>query len=120
MTETFDFNDLDDFVDGFFNTMLPEKDKDGFIEVLKNHSDADSFAVVAHSGFGMTLRNNLGLWKETNLTKWFKENTGLTHADDMSTILSKALWHCANGTPYDYAPDVERFKKHWVNQGGKS
>jgi hypothetical protein len=42
-----------------------------------------------HHGWGTQLRNSLGLWrKESPL----RESTGMTHADDASGVIMRAVW----------------------------
>lgn len=67
--------------------------------------------------FGMSIRNHYGLWHDSNLAKWFKTNTGLHHADDMSMIIEYALWYKVNDQEFDYSPMIKKFEEHWADYG---
>ncbi len=54
------------------------------IEILKNTQE-DSL-ISFHFGFGMWLRNHLGLWKNSDLAKYFA-GIGILHPDDMSHVI---------------------------------
>jgi hypothetical protein len=90
-------------------SFMDEKSKQNILEVKSQQ---------AMSRFnGMGIRNYYGLWQKNGLTKYFNEQLGVWHADDMSGILLEALWHRVHGTIYDPFPTVERYKTHWAKSG---
>ena len=50
-------------------------------------------------GFGMWIRNNWGLWGNSDLKKYFVEN-GITHPDISSGIILTEYYNYLNHTPY--------------------
>jgi hypothetical protein len=78
---------------------------------------AEDFVASSHHGFGRFLRNEIGLWDETSPAyRFFSETYGLTHADDMSSILLRKVWTAITQYSADeswVAADVQRFKDHW-------
>ena len=77
--------------------------KDFFSDDFKNafkRTDEYTAVINEHHHAGMFLRNGLALW-DTNrsLTRFFILN-GITHADDMSSILLRAFHRELNGIPF--------------------
>lgn len=71
-----------------------------------------------HFGGGLWLRNNWSLWDpETPLAKWFRENLGLGHADDMSGILMESLARIVKGQPIELEKQAEEYRQFWRRQG---
>jgi hypothetical protein len=54
------------------------------------------------------------LWSGGELSKNL-ESLGLTHADDMSSVILATFYHKYHGTEYDLQKDIEKFKEHWKN-----
>lgn len=44
-------------------------------------------AISVHFSLGMWIRNNWGLWEESDFYKYLYEKTGLMHPDDMSNYV---------------------------------
>ncbi len=89
------------------------------VAFVANRIDADTVSspYYHHSG-GRSVRNNLGLWdKESPLYQHMLSRFGLCHADDTGALISSAAHALRNGLEYNPAEDVERFKRHWRNQG---
>jgi hypothetical protein len=73
-----------------------------------------SVSTQCHFGYGMAMRNAWSLWDtETRLVKWFKDNYGVEHADDISGIILECLWNDVRGEPRRDKILAERFIKHW-------
>lgn len=83
------------------------------IRSLKSANEMSQF----HFPTGMAIRNFYGLWHENGLTRYFNNQLGVYHADDMSAILLEALWHEINNRFYDPQPTIQRFQKHWEGYG---
>lgn len=48
---------------------------------------SDDVSVEVHHSVGRFLRNELGLWKNSPLAQYLKEEHGIDHPDDMSHFL---------------------------------
>lgn len=67
-----------------------------------------------HFGLGMYLRNNWSLWeKDTILVKWFKDNYGVEHADDISGIILECMANDIRGESRRDKQLAESFIEHW-------
>ena len=76
--------------------------------------------VGLHFNFGMYLRNNWSLWeRDTVLVKWFKENLGISHADDISGTILEALAASLEGREFDAKKHVRIYIEHWERLGIK-
>lgn len=52
----------------------------------------------AHFSLGLWMRNNWGLWDDSQLDQYFSR-MGVTEADDMSMIILKSFWRHLNAHP---------------------
>ena len=68
--------------------------------------------VLAHRGMALGLRNEWGLWADSKLAIYFK-SIGIDHPDDMSGIISSALWHRLNKKQYDLGADIKYYQDYW-------
>lgn len=73
---------------------MPESDK----EILMNTPEKDLGKY--HLSIGMAVRNDLGLWKDNQITQFFKQR-GAEHPDMMSYIVLIALSKSLNGQNVD-------------------
>ena len=80
--------------------------------------EEDSARSIAHHGFGTMLRNELGLWQENKLTKWFN-NKNIHHADDMSSIILTSYHRKNNGKDIDLDEQVQYYIDYWEKQINK-
>ena len=79
------------------------------LEKLKNSGEA----TYLHHGLGTGIRNSFGLWdRESILHKWFKE-TGIWHADDMSSIILESLRRALQGKPIELESQVSYYQAYW-------
>ena len=91
------------------------------IEEIKQVKTEDHFISLSHFSLGMQLRNSLGLWatpQDSTLVKWFWDK-GLTHADDMSSVILKALFRKVHHVDYPETAlrhDIEKMQKFWLDQ----
>jgi hypothetical protein len=80
-------------------------------------------------GLGMWLRNNLGLWWDCPLTRYFNAR-GVEHADNMSGAILDAYWRHLQGAQYDpeaivecyrdWEVEAERLRKEAESRGEKA
>ena len=78
--------DLDDAI----NTLIDELPKNDLKEV--RYLDIAEL----HHTLGRSIRNRWELWQKSHLAKWFEDTYGLTHADDMSSIIIICLQRTLN------------------------
>ncbi len=78
-----------------------------------NEEEAMSYV---HFAGGVNLRNNLNLWHENDLTKWFN-SVGITHADDMSGIIFTSTHRKLNNKKIDLEEQIKRYQNHWKKNG---
>lgn len=115
MSDTVDFDNLDEALD----YIISELEAHDQLKHVKESENPEVFTARMHFGFGMQLRNNLGLWKphtQSRLVKWFWDNLHITHADDMSAIILTALWYKAHDKKFSLKhmqEMAEKFQAHW-------
>ena len=82
---------------------------DDILEIKKPQFDGAS----AHFTVGMMLRNEWSLWeKDTILVRWFKENYGIDHADDISGLILDCLVRDIQGLPRRDKELANRYIEH--------
>ncbi len=95
-------------------------------EILK--MSENEFLSSSHFGAGMFIRNEWLLWwhKDHDYKEWPKEqpklNTefekiGITHADDMSSILLTSFYRNLVGKELNLTEQVKRYQDHWKQYG---
>lgn len=101
-------SNLDDAVDTLYNGLCDES-----IEFITENE-----YITTHHSLGRYIRNSWSLWdKETILVKWFEENYGITHADDISSVILNALWSKVRKVEPRTEDLVDKCKKHWEMYG---
>lgn len=69
-----------------------------------------------HHGLGTALRNCWGLWAGgSGLASWFAER-GITHPDDMSSIVLTSFHRKLNGNELDVEGQIAEHKAYWEEQ----
>jgi hypothetical protein len=69
-----------------------------------------------HHGLGTALRNCWGLWAGgSGLAGWFTEQ-GITHPDDMSSVVLTSFHRKLNGVDLDVAGQIAEHKAYWDKQ----
>lgn len=68
--------------------------------------------ITTHSGLGMWIRNNWGLWRNGPLCQDMKSH-GFRHPDDMSGTIIKEYWLYLNKLPSEVKEDLVRYNEHW-------
>lgn len=69
-----------------------------------------------HSTVGRAIRNEWGLWGDSDLAKWFKER-GVTHADDMTGMIFKALDARLTGKRFNFDKEAKKYAAYWKKNG---
>ncbi len=71
-----------------------------------------------HMSVGRYYRNDWRLWdRESPLVKWFIDNLGIVHGDDLSGTILSAVWAKVRNEPFDAIAHVQRYKDHWAKYG---
>ncbi|PKM07430.1 MAG: hypothetical protein CVV14_08725 [Gammaproteobacteria bacterium HGW-Gammaproteobacteria-4] len=63
--------------------------------------------VLMHHGFGMGIRNRFGLWRDNELTRFFKSN-GVDHPDSMSGPFISGFIGYLEGQPVVMTQEIEK------------
>ena len=79
--------------------------------------EREEYVGALHMGLGMWLRNNLGLWWNCPLTRYFNDR-GVAHADNMSGAILDAYWRHLNGETYDVASIIQCYAD-WESEAEK-
>ena len=75
----------------------------------------------AHHEGGRFLRNTWSLWdKESHLVQWFRTHLGISHADDISSVILVAVQARVIGIKFYPTPMLDRFREHWAKLGCNS
>jgi hypothetical protein len=79
----------------FLDEELPEAEK----ARIRNFG-REEYVGMLHMSLGMWLRNNLGLWWDCPLARYFRDR-GVAHADNMSGAILDVYWRHLRGETYD-------------------
>ncbi len=74
------------------------------------------FGNIVHHSFGMYLRNNWGLWGETELAKNLYE-MGIFHPDDMSAIILDSYQRKLKGEELKLEEQLKYYQDFWRESG---
>lgn len=74
------------------------------------------FKAKMHFGFGIGLRNNWGLWGNSELAQYFFD-IGIFHPDDMSGIILTSYYRKLNNQPVELQEQVDYYQKYWTDMG---
>ena len=69
-----------------------------------------------HFSLGMLIRNKWRLWKQSTLTSYFNK-LGITHADDMSSIILEAYFAKLRNQPFNLEDKIKYYQNFWEKQG---
>lgn len=89
---------------------VPLANKYGIVALLTE----DQFVDRCHHGIGQQIRNDWGLWRDSDLAKHFKE-MGIEHADDMSGIILTTVYRQIKGKPWDLVGQIKIYQDYWAN-----
>jgi hypothetical protein len=88
-------------------------------ENRKCFKDAEEKNNILHIGSfftGMNFRNSWGLWGKNDMTKYFND-IGVTHADDMSSIIFTSVHRRLNDKPIALQDQIKFYQDYWKNNG---
>jgi hypothetical protein len=92
------------------NTLKEGLTEDDILEIKNPMFDA----ARVHFTIGMMLRNEWSLWeKDTILVRWFIENYGIDHADDISGLILDCLTRDIQGLKRRDKELAKRYIDHW-------
>lgn len=80
-------------------------------EFIKNSTE-DEIIITFHHSLGRYIRNEWGLWTGGLLKNYF-EQFGLTHADDMSSVILTSYWRLKHNKPISLDQQVKKHKEYW-------
>lgn len=79
-------------------------------EILKTH-DSSEF----HHTFGRELRNMWKMWDENSpLRKWFIDNYGIGHPDDVSGIILETFKRFISNQPLKVEEQAKTYREYWI------
>lgn len=78
------------------------------IDQFKNKIESDA-VVSTHHTVGQWIRNEWGLWTQSKLKDYFVQ-MGLTHPDDMSSVIITSYHRHLNGKPLHIEEQVNNLK----------
>ncbi len=115
-------NDLEEAVD----TLIAFYSEDRLKKMVRGGGDI--YQSKSLYGIALFIRNNWFLWWHPNHNNnWFPvskppllhffHNAGVTHPDDMTSIIFSAIWHRLTGKPYDMAATIQNLHNYWKEQG---
>lgn len=116
---------LDEAVDDYLSFYSKAEDLE---EVMKGSED--DFIAMAHHFSGQFLRNSYFLWwweghkydswpmSQPPISEYFY-SIGITHADDMSSIILKSAYRKYNKIPIDLEDQVKYYQDFWKKNGFK-
>lgn len=80
-------------------------------------TEFETACVRAHHSIGRWIRNEWGLWQDSPLALWFKNELHVGHPDDMSSMIIAAVWTDLNGQPRRTEKLFAEFQDHWRRFG---
>lgn len=92
--------------------------------IMSDADDADWFknadeqeaVIKSHHGLGRWIRNNWGLWtQDSRLHEYFK-NLGLTHPDDMSSVILTSYHRHLNNVELNLEEQIQHFIDFWEKE----
>lgn len=72
----------------------------------------DKAVTVTHNSFGRFLRNELQLWSDGYMVKWFNER-GIYHSDDMSSIIIRSYHRHMNNKEIKLSEQITHYIDYW-------
>lgn len=92
------------------------------VTILYNSLDDEEKSIILNSNscnfhhtIGRAIRNEWGLWEDSELNKHFKDVYGVGHADDMSGLILTSLKSLVMDEPFDKNIEsrISVYKNHW-------
>ncbi len=72
----------------------------------------ESARATVHDSIGRGIRNEWGLWGNSELARYL-ESCGLHHPDDMSAVILTCLHREVNNKPWAIEEQVKRIRNYW-------
>jgi hypothetical protein len=88
----------------YLNQIFDDTEKYGFMTLPE-----DVATSRLHRGFGMWIRNNWGLWRNSELKQYFLDK-GVVHPDDMSGIILTSYHRYLNKKPIDLEGQIKKYQ----------
>lgn len=82
---------------------------------FKDSSEND-VVLLTHNGLGEWIRNNWNLWNKNSILYLYFNKLGLSHADDMSTLIIRSYHRMINNKELDIIEQVNKFTLFWENK----
>lgn len=92
--------------------VLKSKLKQEEIAFIKANADN---VVSLHHSLGQKLRNDWGLWGDSDLNRYFG-NLGICHPDDISSIILHSFHRHLNDKPLELEQLIEKYQDYWKKQ----
>ena len=96
------------------HTLISLLEATGEIQQFKN---VESWEL--HHGLGRYIRNTWGLWTQSQLFVWFKEQYGITHPDDISSIIIVSTQRHLKGEDLRLEEQIQTYKDYWEKPENK-
>ena len=77
-----------------------------------SHLDENEYIGESHFSTGMWIRNNWGLWKGGELSKYFND-LGIFHPDDMSGIILRSFYRHLKNQDYELDKQIQYYQDYW-------
>lgn len=101
--------DLEDCITQLQTSVLCDEDR----EAIKKGTEDN--LCLWHDNLGRWIRNNWGLWTDSDLFKWFKEK-GIDHPDDMSGIILTSFWRRLHDKPLNLEEQIQKYQNYWKEE----
>lgn len=92
----------------YLDCVWPAKDKEEF----KSKDENDATAEL-HMGTGQGIRNDWGLWEGKNSLYRFFKSKGISHPDDISSIILTSFHRHLNNRQIDLDGQIKYYKDYW-------
>ena len=87
---------------------------------IKNIKASEFSPTSLHFSVGILIRNEWDLWDvKSRLVNWFRDNYGVDHADDISSIILDTLYRDITGQPRQDKELAKKHIAHWEKQKKK-
>ncbi len=80
------------------------------------NADEEDAVVQSHHGLGRWIRNNWGLWSKDSKLYEYLFNLGLTHADDMSSVILTSYHRHLHKKELELDEQVQHYIDFWKGE----
>ncbi len=92
----------------YLDCQWSESDKIAF-----QNKDENTAVTELHFGTGMGIRNGWELWKGKNRISRYFRSKGISHPDDMSSIILTSFHRKLNNKPIDLNSQIDYYRNYW-------